>query len=220
MEAEAGHTVKMQRIPEVATQTMIDEHEATGHAIFRSWCAHCRAAYGLTHRHLRQDHAGELWPTVSSDFYYMQDEPKEGEIKPQPPPFLAVRDRWTKCGYAMALPSKVSSNPTTIRGFGQFLQGLGYLRICNKSDGEYAIVALKKAAAEYAKVDAQPEESPVGDHEANGEVESFVRDIKRRQRAVRSTLGTRLGFAGLDLDLPLRMMTQHLLGLRCFARTR
>ena len=130
----------------------------------------------------------------------MQDEPKEGENKSSPPPFLAVRDRWTKCGYAMALASKVASNPTTIRGLGQFLQGLGYHRICNKSDGEAAIVALKKSAAEYAKVDAQPEESPVGDHEANCEIESFIRDIKRRQRAVRSLLEARLGFALEDDD--------------------
>ena len=67
-------------------------------------------------------------------------------------------------------------------------------------------MALKRSAAEYAKVNASPEESPVGDHEANGDIESFIRDIKRRQRAVKSTLETRLGFV-LDDDEPVLAWT-------------
>ena len=53
------------------TQAMIDEHEATGHAVFRAWCAHCKEAWGVGRRHLAVDHGEDELPVVCSDFYFM-----------------------------------------------------------------------------------------------------------------------------------------------------
>ena len=40
--------VRMQMVPVKPTsQREIDEHEATGHAVYRAWCSHCVGAYGV-----------------------------------------------------------------------------------------------------------------------------------------------------------------------------
>ena len=154
----------------------------------------------MSRRHVAVDHSSDQLPTVCSDFYFMRDEPKEGEGKPMPPPFLAMYDRKTKCVAATALKTKAASFGPNIRFFSRFLDGLGYRRFVNKSDGEPALVALKRTAVQYAKLEAVPEESPVGDHQANGEIENVVMQVKRRQRAIRSSLEAKLGFALDDSD--------------------
>ena len=203
MEVDQQHEaapLRLQGSPLLPTQAMIDEHEAQGHAVFRSWCAHCKESWGLSRRHEVVDHSKDELPTVCSDFYYMMDEPKEGENKPLPPPFLALYDRRTKCVAATSLKTKASTFGPNVRFFSRFLEGLGYPRFVNKSDVEAAMVALKKNAAQYAKLEAVPEESPVGDHQANGEIENVVMQVKRRQRAIRSSLEAKLGFALEDSD--------------------
>ena len=56
----------------------------------------------------------------------------------------------------------------------------------NKSDGEPAMKALKDAAAKAQEgVESISQESPVGDHQANGDIESTVRTLKAQMRATR-----------------------------------
>ena len=200
VEQHEAAPLRLQRNPELPTQAMINEHEAQGHAVYRSWCAHCKESWGMSRRHVAVDHSSDQLLTVCSDFYSMRDEPKEGEGKPMPPPFLAMYDRKTKCVAATALKTKAASFGPNIRFFSRFLDGLGYRRFVNKSDGEPALVALKKNAVQYAKLEAVLEESPVGDHQANGESENVVMQVKRRQRAIRSSLEAKHGFALDDSD--------------------
>ena len=47
--------------------TMREEHEATGHAVYRSWCAHCVAAKGRGNPHLADSEEGET-SEVASDY--------------------------------------------------------------------------------------------------------------------------------------------------------
>jgi hypothetical protein len=178
--AEAQRTL-MKKSPLPPTEKMREEHEASGHAVFRDWCPHCVAAWGLADKHVSKNHEEEEVPTISSDFYFL------GEDDEDAMPFLAVCDRRTKCVSATALPNKSAKTASSIRFFGNFLKSLGYQKVINKSDGEPAMVALKAAAAKYADIDAVPKESPVGDHQANGEIENFIKEIKRRQRANRSS---------------------------------
>ena len=64
----------------------------------------------------------------------------------------------------------------------------------NKSDGEPAMKALKDAAAKALEgVESISQESPVGDHQANGDIESTVRTLKAQMRATRFALESRLG---------------------------
>ena len=88
------------------------------------------------------------------------------------------------------------------------MAGLGYNRISNKSDGEAAIVAVKANAARYANVEAVPKESLLCDHAANGEIENYIKDTQRRQRATRNALGIRLGYA-FDDDDPISVWTSQ-----------
>ena len=64
----------------------------------------------------------------------------------------------------------------------------------NKSDGEPAMKALEDAAAKAVEgVESIAQESPVGDHQANGDIESTVRTLKAQMRATRFGQESRLG---------------------------
>ena len=64
----------------------------------------------------------------------------------------------------------------------------------NESEGEPAMKALKDAAAKAPEgVESISQESLVGDHQANGDIESTVRTLKARMRATRFALESSLG---------------------------
>lgn len=88
----------------------------------------------------------------------------------------------------------------------QVLWGLrpknGTQRVCQQKYGERSLVALKTKAAQDIGVAAIPEESPVGDSQANGEIESAVKEVKGQIRAVKSQLEENLGFA-IDVKHPI-----------------
>ena len=85
----------------------------------------------------------------------------------------------------------------------------GVRRFINFSDNEPAMKALKDAAARACVgVEAIPRECPVGDHQANGDIESTVRELKRQMRAIRAQLEQKLkqhngDFQGLDEKDPI-----------------
>ena len=82
----------------------------------------------------------------------------------------------------------------------------GVRRFINKSDGEPAMKALKDAAAKALEgVESIGQESPVGDHQANGDIESTVRTLEAQMRATRFGLKSRLG-RQLAHDDPILMM--------------
>ena len=75
-----------------------------------------------------------------------------------------------------------------------FTQQTGVRMFMNKSDGEPAMKALKVAAAKALEgVESISQESPVGDHQADGDIESTVRTLKAQMRATRFALEGRLG---------------------------
>ncbi len=195
--------VKVGKEPPAVSKEERDEHEASGHAQYRSWCAHCVAAWGLGNQQRLVQHARDETPVVSSDFYFMGEEDETAA------PYLAIIDGRSRSVHAVALPDKKATTLSNVRAFASFVKGLGYTRIVNKSDGEPAMVALKTAAAKFAAVEAVPEQSPVGDHKANGAVENAVKEIKRRQRAIRSSLESRLGFKLKEDDPVLDWIPQH-----------
>ena len=74
-----------------------------------------------------------------------------------------------------------------------FIQQPGVRMFINKSDGEPAMKALKDAAAKALEgVESISKQSPVADHQANGDIESTVRTLKAQMRATRFALESRL----------------------------
>ena len=80
-------TVRVSKEPPQVSKEERDEHEASGHAQYRSWCAHCVAAWGLGSQQRLVQHEKDEPPVISSDFYFM------GEEDEQAAPYLA---RWQK----------------------------------------------------------------------------------------------------------------------------
>ena len=71
--------------------------------------------------------------------------------------------------------------------FAGFIQQTGVRRSINKSDGEPAMKARKDAAAKAPEgAESIPQESPVGDRQVNGAIESHSRDGRHVVRVVPS----------------------------------
>ena len=75
-----------------------------------------------------------------------------------------------------------------------FIQQTGVRKLINASDGEHAMKSLEEVAAKaYDGVEAISRESPVGDHQSNGAIESAVRTLKAQMRTTRFAIEAKLG---------------------------
>ena len=119
------------------SQAELDEHYATGHAAFRSWCAHCVAGRGRASPHVAAP-AGEL-PEVGADYAYLGPEGAQVTL-------LVVKDKKTGCLGATQVPSK-GVEPYSQAFLVGWLRGLGYKRLVMRSDNERAPLALLRSAA-------------------------------------------------------------------------
>ena len=62
-------------------------------------------------------------------------------------------------------------NDYAVRRMVKNIEELGYKKVILKSDGESFIIALKKRVEHILPNDIVLEESPVGGHQANGDIE-------------------------------------------------
>ena len=182
--------------PPTPTPEEKKEHEASGHAVYRSWCTECVAATGYGQQHRRVPHQGELLNTVVMDYWYLTD--AEGAR-----PHLVAQDRKTGMQMATSLREKGDGETSGRKLLARFLELLGYKEVVLKSDGEHALVKMKKAAGKEAKCLTKVvcEESPVGDARANGEAEAAVREVKWRVRAI--TMSLKKKYPDIPEDHPL-----------------
>ena len=173
------------------------EHEEENHAVYRDWCPVCIRARGLGNQHRknkekRKEEESE-GPRIYSDFFFMSTDDSST-------PNLALKFSRSKRLAATALPAKGVTEYGT-KFFARFIEQTGIRRFINHSDNERAIVALKTAAAlAVQRVEAVPRECPVGDHQANGDIEVGVRELKRQMRAIRLSLEGKLGMKLNDND--------------------
>lgn len=178
-----------------------ENHFLENHAVYRPWCEICVKSRGLgtQHRRATQKEAQESaeGPRIFSDYFFMSTE--EDSV-----PMLALKFSRSKRVAATALPSK-GVTELGCKFFSNFIKMTGVRRFINFSDGENAIKSLKEEAAKRVpEVEAISRESPKGDHQKNGDIESGVRELKRQMRAVRMHLESRLGRALSEED-PLLM---------------
>lgn len=181
------------------SQQEIAEHEASGHVSYRSWCKHCVAgkSTGSGHRTAPQE-AENAVPTVSADYAFMWGLT-----------MLVLKDRRTKSIAATAIDKK-GTDPYAAKFFESFVRHLGYRKLALKSDQEPAILALKNEVISMLQgVEADPIESPEGDHQANGDIENAVREVKRMMRTTRSSLEEKLGKKLADNDPLLTWMPRY-----------
>ena len=73
------------------------------------------------------------------------------------------------------------------------IQRLGHKKMCLKSDGEAALVAIQEEVKKIRPEETLLENSPVGDSQSNGIAERAVQAISEQTRVLRASLEAKLG---------------------------
>ena len=162
MPSDAGEEVIAPRVPPVPakpTQAEQDEHYATGHAAYRSWCEHSVKGRGRASPHA---------VVSEGDYAYLGPEGSQVTI-------LVCKCKRTGCLAATQVPEK-GMNVYALAFFTGWLRGLGWKRLLLRSDNERALLALlRAAAASLAGIEVIEQASPEGDHAPNGLAEGSAR---------------------------------------------
>jgi hypothetical protein len=163
--------------PKTPTKMMIDEHEASGHAVYRNWCAHCVMGKGRGNPHRVHHEAGDL-PEIAFDYCYL------GEGNEMP--ILEAKDRDTQSLYATTLLCKGRKDYARSFLCG-VVRGLGHRKIIFRSDNEPSILALLLTVKEGCpETQIIFRSSPEGDSRANGMAQVAVREVKGQARVLMS----------------------------------
>ena len=70
LQEESG-VVKPLRAPSAPTRQEIEDHEASAHIPYRSWCRACIAGRGRSEAHRQHDSDEHALPTVAIDYGYL-----------------------------------------------------------------------------------------------------------------------------------------------------
>ncbi|CAE7515888.1 unnamed protein product [Symbiodinium natans] len=180
--------------PDQPTADQIAQHEASGHAVHRSWCVHCQRARKMVNPHyrIRRAELETSLPTLHMDYFFLGKEKQEDDVMPR----LVVRCDKTQRTWATSLPEK-GTHAYNVTWLASVIREAGWKRMCLFSDNEHALRALKlKASEEVQNVVFDLRESPTStEHEnapSNGIAEAAVREVKRMVRAILSELETKL----------------------------
>ena len=169
--------------PKNPTSREKQEHEGSGHAVHRSWCAACVEGRGVGGQHrtelLGEEERERTTPIVVFDFGFLTQENAHTF------PNLICRDRRYGQTGATCCERK---GPTaySISCLVGFIKDLGFRRIILKCDNELSTKALQDAVIHACVgVEVIPQGQLEGDHMANGRVEMAVREVKRQCRTLR-----------------------------------
>ncbi|CAE7372762.1 GIP, partial [Symbiodinium sp. CCMP2592] len=180
--------------PDQPTADQITQHEASGHAVHRSWCVHCQRARKMVnpHRKVRRAELETSLPTLHMDYFFLGKDNQEDDVMPH----LVVRCDKTRRTWATSLPEK-GTHPYNVTWLAGIIREAGWKKMCLFSDNENAMKALKRKASEEVKgVEFDLRECPTStEHEnapANGVAEAAVKEVKRMVRAIVSELETNL----------------------------
>ncbi len=159
------------------------------HYPFREWCRHCMDGKGQNSQHRRDKEKDEEKlggvPRISFDYWFMGEE----DFKAQKNPLMMMYDKESTavCPFAVG---KKGVQDWVVRKLAKELEGWGLTQCKSiyKSDGEPSVVTVKKAVNAYLQNQAVMEESPVGEHASNGEVESAIKVVRNQFKVLRSAL--------------------------------
>ena len=140
LEGESTEAKRPQVVKDPGTPTAkeIAEHEIT-HLPHRSWCASCVAGRSRDRQHKRL-HGREQGsvPTVVFDYGFMGGK-EDAEIAS----ILVLRDVDTKMLFAHVVPRKGLASDHGVQQLLRDIERLGYPKMCLKSDGEPASIAVQ-----------------------------------------------------------------------------
>ena len=198
-ELEAPRLVKTPVAPSADER---EEHEVTGHAVYRDWCAHYLGARGIGQRHVvnSRENSDEIALTAC-DYGYIGG---EDECLP----ILVTRDHKYQTVHTTFVDAK---GPTdyAVRHLANIYKLVRAQTILGWTDGEHAVKRLKERAAKDAEIEMTQREPTPGDRQANGFIENAVREVKRQIRVIRSDLEAKLGFVLHERDPVFRWLPKH-----------
>ena len=191
------------------TRKQREIHELT-HYPFESWCRHCVRckASNAPHRSLHWHAQGEQVPVVSADFAFLGQRDQESITT-----LIVLRDRLTRKTFAHVLQGKSTSRETysdyVVNVVCRDLDSLSYGKPVFKTDQEPATLALQDRVRVRREKETLLENSPVAEHQSNGEVERANRDIEDQARTLKDALEERLNETLLPTSPALPWLVEH-----------
>ena len=141
--------------PEAPTEREIEEHEALGHVVHRSWCKYCVQARAAENPHYKAPETPEnAVATIMLDYAFM------GQDDEETTPLLIMKDSKYKTIWATTILQK-GAESFAVKSLVNAVRESGHRKVIMKSDDEASIIALKNAArGELADVEIIMKESP------------------------------------------------------------
>ena len=166
--------------PKNPTSREKQEHEDSGHAVYRSWCAACVEGRGVGGQHrielLKEEKRERTTPIVAFDYGFTTLENADAF------PILIWRDS----RYGQTCCERKGLTAYFISFLVGFVKDLGFRRNILKCDNEPSTQALQDAVIHACVgVEVIPQGPLEGDHMANGRVEIAVKVVKRQCRTLR-----------------------------------
>ena len=169
------------------------QHEASGHATYRTWCRFCVQGKARASAHVPQGRFASELPEVVADFCEF---PRNGCLK------MVFKDRASCAFGASTVTDLTADSRHSIRFVKAFFQQLCHRRILLKSDGEPALCALlRNAVAATAGLECVQRNSAPGDPASNGAAERAVSEVKAHLRVLLADLLSR--YPDMDGGSPL-----------------
>jgi len=185
-----------------------EEHELT-HIPYRSWCEHCVKGRGRKTAHKRQvvedkKESLEQVTKIYIDFYFngKDEEGNEGEDdedgENKDSPAMVMYDARTRAVASWVLDSKSvtegGANDWVPAIMTQEIEswGYGHRKIILSSDGEPSILVIKDKITKLRQGETVPEETPVGEHQANL-AENAVKRVREQTRTILGSLEEKCG---------------------------
>ena len=186
--------VKGQKIVYQPSKEEWDDHMRT-HAVFRKWCPFCVKGKCKSGIHQKTEKSEEELeqetPVISLDYMGPKSAADKTEGVTSLPIIVGI-DRKKKWYFAHMVPKK-GHDAHAIKILCREISISGYSRVILKSDQEPAIRELIAAVRRERPVGVEImiEESPVGEHQSNGEVERAIQTIQALMRTIKLALQSR-----------------------------
>ncbi len=188
--------VRARNAPTKPTEEQRRDHESGGHAVYRNWCRACVAGRGRSDPHLMDEPAENKIPTLAIDYTYLtnRSDREEGAS-----PILVTANSATGKITGHVFPSKGTAHSYPSEQLIRIKENTGVTKFVLKSDGEPAILDLKRDASTKARIrlglDIIPAESPEYESPANGLAEAAAREVKAMARTLRFATEEKYGFS-------------------------
>ena len=178
--ATEAQSARPEIVPVLPSEAEVEQHELT-HLPFRSWCRHCARAKGKECPHHESGLGSES--KFATDYMFMGEDGT-------PITILAGYDALAKALFANVVPCKGTSHGYAERALARNVLSTGHQKVILQSDQEPSIIDVKHMAGPHIPTEIVYEESPVGDCNANENIEQ-TKPSKDRSAQSRTTMNKR-----------------------------